>query len=153
MHNLQEVLDKVAQESTLIQSLKAFIAGLRQSLAAEVAKCASAFEAQDKVEQIFSTVDANAASIHDAIVVNTPSEQVTSPANSSTNSASTSDDTSKTADPGSTAGADSSQGTTTTLPAAAATTSTTTDSAAPTGGTAPADDAPKAGGDGTASGQ
>lgn len=69
MATLTEVVDKVAAETTLVNSLKVFVQGLKDQIAALPNITP---EQQAQIDGIFSSVDANSHVIADAMAANTP---------------------------------------------------------------------------------
>lgn len=71
MATLQEVLDNVAAETTVIDSVLALITGLQQQLADILSGVNLPPAVQEKVDAVFAAVDANKAKLSTAIVTNT----------------------------------------------------------------------------------
>lgn len=69
MATLQEIVDKVAEETTMVNSLKVFVQGLRDQLGS-MPNVTPAMQAQ--IDGIFASVDSNTHMIADALVANTP---------------------------------------------------------------------------------
>jgi hypothetical protein len=72
MANLDDILAKVAQETTDIGSLKVFIAGLKQQIADALAGVTLPPAVQAKVDAVFSGVTANDQAVIDAMAANVP---------------------------------------------------------------------------------
>lgn len=69
MATLNEVVDKVAAETTLVNSLKVFVQGLKDQIAALPSLSA---EQQAQIDGIFAHVSDNSSIIADAMSANTP---------------------------------------------------------------------------------
>ena|SRR5436190_730740 len=69
MATLSEVVDKVAEETTLVAGLKVFVQGLKDQIAALPSLTA---EQQAQIDGVFTHVSANSASIAEAMAANIP---------------------------------------------------------------------------------
>lgn len=74
MKTLQEVIDDVEQESTIIEGLSTLVDGISQQLKDALAAEKLSPQAQEKVDAIFDKVEANKAKLTEAITKNTPVE-------------------------------------------------------------------------------
>lgn len=72
MATLDEVLAKVEQQDTALDSVRALIAGLRQQLEEALSGAALSPANQAKVDAIFAALDKNSAEISDALAANVP---------------------------------------------------------------------------------
>lgn len=72
MATLDEVLASVADESTKIDSLSTFIAGLKQQIADALAGVTLPPAVQAKVDAVFEGVEANKAKVVTAMDANVP---------------------------------------------------------------------------------
>lgn len=72
MATLDEVLASVADESTKIDSLSTFIAGLKQQIADALAGVTLPPAVQAKVDAVFTAVEANKAKVVTAMDANVP---------------------------------------------------------------------------------
>lgn len=69
MATMTEVVDKIAEETTLVASLQTFVQGLRDQIAALPGVTP---ELQAQIDGAFAHVSANATAIANAMVANTP---------------------------------------------------------------------------------
>jgi hypothetical protein len=72
MATLDQILDKVTQETTDIGSLKVFIAGLKQQIADALAGVTLPPAVQAKVDAVFAGVAANDQAVVDAMAASVP---------------------------------------------------------------------------------
>jgi len=70
MANLDQVLADVAEESTKLDSLAAFIAGLKQQIADALSGATRPPAVQAKVDAVFAGVEANKAKVQEALDAN-----------------------------------------------------------------------------------
>ena len=70
MANLDQVLADVAEESTKLDSLAAFIAGLKQQIADALSGATLPPAVQAKVDAVFAGVEANKAKVQEALDAN-----------------------------------------------------------------------------------
>ena len=72
MASIQDVIDAVTKETTDVDSLGAFVAGLKQQLADALAQVGVLTpEQQAAIDQVFASVTANDQKIVDAMAANT----------------------------------------------------------------------------------
>lgn len=67
MNNLDEVLAAVTAQTTQIESMKTFIAGLEAAVATALADTSLSANDQAKLDAVFAGVNANTASVMKAI--------------------------------------------------------------------------------------
>lgn len=72
MNNLDEILADVADESTKLDSLGTFIAGLKQQIADALSGATLPPAVQAKIDAVFAGVEANKAKVQAALDANVP---------------------------------------------------------------------------------
>jgi DNA polymerase III gamma/tau subunit len=71
MATLQQILDATREQKTVVDSVVAFINGLKQQIADGVTGLTA--EQQSQIDDIFASLSSNTQQAADAIVANTPS--------------------------------------------------------------------------------
>lgn len=72
MATLDQVVQDVSDESTLIDSVSVLITGLKQQIADALSGATLPPDVQAKVDAVFSTAESNKAKLSSALTVNTP---------------------------------------------------------------------------------
>jgi predicted choloylglycine hydrolase len=72
MKTLDEVLDDVTDESSKLDSLSTFVAGLKQQIADALAGTTLPSAIQNKIDAVFAGVEANKAKVVKAMDANVP---------------------------------------------------------------------------------
>lgn len=77
MATLQQVQDDMSEETTLIESLSSFIAGLQQQIKDALAGTTLPPAVQAQIDAVFTQAEANKAALTQALAANTPAAPVT----------------------------------------------------------------------------
>lgn len=71
-HTIDDIIEAVAQEDTLIDSASALFASVKQQLADALANTTVPAEVQAKIDQVFASLEADKTKLATAFVANTP---------------------------------------------------------------------------------
>jgi len=81
---VQQILDDVANESAVIDSVSTLLAGLKAQVTAALASTNVAPASQAQLDEIFAAVDANRQKLAAAVVANTPASAADAPSAAAT---------------------------------------------------------------------
>ena len=79
MTTLQNIVDDMAKQTTLINGIQSLVSGLKQQLADALAGTVLAPSVQAQIDQIFAEVEANNAALETAAAIGTPVAKTVQP--------------------------------------------------------------------------